>query len=148
MKLRGHDAHRRASSKGPKGSCGSVTPETKPARNASRRRVGDLDQRRGMRMSRGAAEALGPTPIETSRCELSLTSEDRTLVFRLKRIDGHVHMERIRRRARSTAVVQVSNFGDEASFIRWCESDRLRFTFPLLFANLRRSGRALFHPPD
>lgn len=36
-------------------------------------------------------------------------------------------------------------FADDASFIRWCEADRLKLTYPLLYVNLQRSGCALFH---
>jgi len=149
MKLRGHDARRRASTKAPESGCASVACPATRAASARCRRVAETGQGWLTRRSRGSAGALGRAPIEAADGELTLTSEDGNLVFRLRRIDGRIHMERTRRRAaRSTTVVQVSNFGDEASFIAWCEGDRLRFTYPLLFVNLRRIGRALFNRPE
>ena len=37
------------------------------------------------------------------------------------------------------------HFVDEPSYVRWCQSDDLWFTYPLLFSKLSRSGCELFN---
>jgi hypothetical protein len=53
-------------------------------------------------------------------------------------------VERSQLRASGGRVTQSMRFRDNQSFIRWCAADRLRFTYPLVYANLERSGCALF----
>ena len=143
MKLRRHEMSRGTAGVEPSGPTGA---QRDGPPGTGRQHPKQYDERPGA-ASRRRAKKSGRLRTGHSDDELTLTSEDGTLTFRLKRIDGRLHMERSRRRARSSAVVQVTDFGDESSFIRWCESDRLRFTYPLLFANLKRSGRALFSRP-
>ena len=143
MKLRRHDMGRDTAGMEPSGP--TCAPRDGAARaDRDRQHAKQCDERLGAAARRRRAKKFGRLRTSPSHDELTLTSEDGTLSIRLKRIDDCVHMERSRRRARSSAVVQVSDFGDESSFVRWCESDRLRFNYPLLFANLRRNGRALF----
>ena len=89
--------------------------------------------------------ASSPLP---QRGGATIASDDGVVTFQLKRCADGVVMERTRNRLRPGQIVQAMQFGEEASFLRWCEGDQLRFAYPLLFANLRRSGCALFHSSD
>jgi hypothetical protein len=91
-------------------------------------------------MERQAASSAG-----AQRGSGRIASDDGVVTFQLKRCAEGVVMERTRNRLGPGQVCQAMQFRDEAGFIRWCESDPLRFAYPLLFANLRRSGCALFH---
>lgn len=77
---------------------------------------------------------------------LTAASDDGVITFRLEPCLGGVYVEREQVRAGAGAgrVVQSMRFQDDASFIRWCEADRLQYTYPLLYAHLRRSGCAFF----
>jgi hypothetical protein len=78
---------------------------------------------------------------------MTASSEDGVVAFRLAARTGGVHVERAQTRADAGRVQQSMWFEDDASFVRWCEADRLKFTYPLLYANLKRSGCDLFPPP-
>ena len=78
---------------------------------------------------------------------MTASSGDGVISFNLRPCEGGVHVERSQVRAGAGRVVQSMRFRDDASFVRWCEADRLQFSYPLLYANLRRSGCALFCPP-
>jgi hypothetical protein len=75
------------------------------------------------------------------------SSADGVVVYRLAACAGGVHVERAQVRAHAGRALQSMWFEDDASFVRWCEADRLKYTYPLLYANLKRSGCALFSPP-
>ena len=75
---------------------------------------------------------------------VQLDSADGAVTFDLRRRPSGVVMTRTRRQTRHQCVVQQIHLSEEASLIRWCEGDQLRFVYPLLFANLKRSGSALF----
>jgi hypothetical protein len=76
---------------------------------------------------------------------VSVTSDDQVLVFQLNARPGGLAVQRKERRAGGGQVTQSLRFTDEASFTRWCESDALRFAYPLLFSKLMRSGSELFN---
>ena len=71
-------------------------------------------------------------------------SEDGVVAFRLEFRAGRLHVERTQLRADARRVTQSMRFENDSTFILWCDADRLRFTYPLLYANLKRSGCALF----
>ena len=73
------------------------------------------------------------------------TSDDQVLVFHLNARPGGISVQRKESRAGGGQVTQSVRFTDEASFTRWCESDALRFAYPLLFSKLTRSGCVLFN---
>ena len=75
---------------------------------------------------------------------LVFDSPDGSVSFVLVRHGGGVNVERTKARLHGGRMSTAMRFPDEASFIQWCDTDRLRFTYPLLFEQLRRSGRALF----
>ena len=77
---------------------------------------------------------------------VTAASSDGVVVFKLVACADCVHVERSQWRAGSGRSVQAMRFHDNASFNRWCEADRLSFVYPLLYAGLQRSGRALFSP--
>ncbi len=94
-------------------------------------------------MKRQVASAAGGP-----RKSITIASDDGVVTFQLEPCAGGVVMKRTRSHLRPGQVVQSMQFHEEESFLRWCDGDQLRFAYPLLFANLRRSGRALFHPLD
>ena len=95
---------------------------------------------------KGPALTVRPVlrPPQASKV-VQLDSADGAVTFDLRRRPSGVVMTRTRRQARHRCVVQQMHLSEEASLVRWCERDQLRFVYPLLFANLRRSGCALFH---
>ena len=76
---------------------------------------------------------------------VTATSDDQVLAFHLDARPGGIAVQRKERRAGGGQVTQSVRFTDEASFTRWCESDALRFAYPLLFSKLTRSGCELFN---
>jgi hypothetical protein len=75
---------------------------------------------------------------------LVLDSPDGQVSFALVRHSAGVNVERTKARLHGGRMSTAMRFPDEASFIQWCDTDRLRFTYPLLFEQIRRSGCALF----
>ena len=74
---------------------------------------------------------------------LTASNEREAVAFLLAPHQGGLYVECGRLRGTSRAIVAMQ-FADDASFQRWCEADRLQFTYPLLYANLKRSGFELF----
>jgi hypothetical protein len=83
-------------------------------------------------------------PTAAATCAVTAVSGDGVVVFKLEACAGCLHVERSQLRTGAGRVTQSMRFEDDLSFIRWCDADRLRFTYPLLYANLKRSGCALF----
>jgi hypothetical protein len=75
---------------------------------------------------------------------LVFDSSDGVVSFSLVRHSGGINVERTKARLHGGRMSTAMRFPDEASFIHWCDTDRLRFTYPLLFEQIRRSGCALF----
>ena len=71
-------------------------------------------------------------------------SDDGIITFQLSPCDGGILVTRTQLRAHGGKLVQSIRFPDDATFIRWCDADRMKFSYPLLYVNLRRSGCALF----
>lgn len=85
--------------------------------------------------------------MSASPAALRFESDDGAVVFTLSADLGGVHVERTRRRSPAEhPVITVMRFRDEAAFIYWCDTDTLRYSHPLLFTQIRRSGLALFQP--
>lgn len=70
-------------------------------------------------------------------------SADGVISFRLVPHERRLHVERVQIRQGTATVVQSMLFSDDQSFIRWCDADQLKYSYPLVFANLRRSGCAV-----
>lgn len=90
------------------------------------------------------AEPTNHQPAEPSR-SVTAMSDDKVLIFQLTARPAGVAVQRSERRAGDRRVVQSVRFADEAAFVRWCQSDELRFAYPLLFSKLARSGCELFN---
>lgn len=82
--------------------------------------------------------------VADSRSTVTAGSADGTLALTLCRRPGGVLVQRSEVRPGDTRVVQSMLFASACAFAIWCESDQLRFAYPLLFSNLARSGRELF----
>ena len=98
----------------------------------------------------GLAATANRTPASASRAlsaipAVVLSSDDGVVTFSLARSANGVTLNRIRRRTRRERVDVSVVFRSEGSFLQWCEADYLRHAYPLLFAELKRNGCALFH---
>lgn len=82
-----------------------------------------------------------PGRLPSSICR---SSDDGRIVFNLIPLAGAVFVERTRIVEQTGVFAQSILFRDNDSFLRWCEADRLRFKYPLLFELLKRSAQALF----
>ena len=78
---------------------------------------------------------------------VTAASSDGALMFTLSARPGGISVQRNEQRPGGRRLVQSLRFSDAPSFVKWCESDELRFAYPLLFANLARSGCELFDTP-
>jgi hypothetical protein len=64
--------------------------------------------------------------------------------FFLQRTAGGLYVEREEVPRRGTRTLQSLVFDDWRSFEQWCGDDPIRFRLPLLHAQLRRDGEALW----
>jgi hypothetical protein len=87
---------------------------------------------------------MKPTPTSSRR----LRSEDGVIAFSLARVATGVHVERIELRKGRARIVHSTVFADDKSFERWCDSDSVRFDYPLVYVSLKRDGNELFRPTD
>ena len=70
-------------------------------------------------------------------------SGDGVVEYTLTARAGALSVQRSQRRPDGGRVVQSMRFADTESFEQWCGKDELRFAYPLLYANLKRSAREL-----
>ena len=79
------------------------------------------------------------------RRQLGLTGSSRegAVAFRLLRRSSGLYIERLQQRDGVGVALHALCFEDEATFVDWCLADRLQFRYPLVYANLRRTGCAL-----
>jgi hypothetical protein len=75
-------------------------------------------------------------------------SGDGGLSFRLTRTINGVHVRRVTQQAGRGRVVLSVLIPDALTFQRWCEADRQRHVYPLVYRHLLRAGRALFEVHD
>jgi len=87
-------------------------------------------------------------PLAPGLETVELTSDDGVLRFRLVGSATGVVVKRTHHQSCHERVDVSMAFVSEASLSQWCAADPLRYTYPLLFAQLRRSGRALFNRCD
>ena len=106
------------------------SPGRRPYRQNSRSRVG------------GQSESLGG--VGMSPPTVSARSSDGALTFTLYLRPHGVVVQRSELRRGDRRVVQSILFTNARAFVTWCESDHLRFDYPMLFIDLARYGRDLF----
>ena len=70
-------------------------------------------------------------------------SGDGVVEYTLTARDGALSVQRVQRRPDGRRVAQSMRFADTESFEQWCGKDELRFAYPLLYANLKRSAHEL-----
>jgi hypothetical protein len=79
-----------------------------------------------------------------SRPIVSARSPDGALTFTLCPRPSGVVVQRSELRLGDRCLVQSMLFTSARAFVTWCETDQLRFAYPMLFINLARSGCELF----
>jgi hypothetical protein len=92
-----------------------------------RRRRAQLDSR--------ASKSAGRT-AQTN----SLVSDDGNVMFALSAAPNGLLVQRTQCQALGAHLVQCLVFVDPVTFVRWCDSEPMRFADPVLFARLRREG--------
>jgi hypothetical protein len=86
-------------------------------------------------------EALHDEAASSTVCA---SSPDGVLAFILWERPHGVVVQRSELRPGDGRVVLSMMFASAHAFVTWCQSDHLRFAYPLLFVNLARSGCELF----
>ena len=74
---------------------------------------------------------------------LAEATRDGVLEFRLSRCRSGLYLERRQFRLGAGVSTHAMCFDDEASFLRWCEADALKFSYPLVFSSLKKHACAL-----
>jgi len=100
------------------------------------------------RLDYSRSRASGPVEaldcVAASPSIVSAISSDGALSFTLCPRPRGVVVQRSELRPGKRRIVQSMLFANARAFVLWCESDQLRFAYPLLFSNLSRRGRDLF----
>jgi len=78
-------------------------------------------------------------------CVLNVKGSRGALHFLLQRVAGGVYVEREEVPRRGLRTMQSIQFASVADFIRWCDSDPVRFEHPLLHVSLKRDGEKLWN---
>ena len=79
---------------------------------------------------------------------ITLRSDDGVITFTLTAAARGLFVERTELRADEARVVQSTLFNDDASFERWCDTDAVRFEYPVLYVRLKHDGDALLSRND
>jgi hypothetical protein len=82
-------------------------------------------------------------PLSPDADGLTVQSADGAIKIVLLPCAVGIHVQRVQLRIGCSRVVQSTVFADEDSFVRWCDADRLKFAYPLVYTQLRRNGCAL-----
>ena len=94
------------------------------------------------RKARGRQAVLGHDEETIRRADGR--SGEREVHFLLQRFAGGLYVEREEVPRRGTRTIQSIVFDDRRSFEQWCGDDPIRFAQPLLHAQLKRDGEALW----
>ena len=73
----------------------------------------------------------------------ALTSDDGVLAFNVQPLAPGIYVERTQLHAGDACVSQAMRFDSEEAFLAWRDLDGLRFSYPLVYAKLERTCRAL-----
>ena len=98
--------------------------------------------RRGLRSVSWAAGSMSNSASRQTSDRPRSVAESSAV--RISARPGGIAVQRTEQRPDGRRVVQSMHFADEATYVRWCQSDDLWFTYPLLFSKLSRSGCELF----
>ena len=74
----------------------------------------------------------------------TVRSSDGALVVTMQRTSHGMFIERVLQHPGTSRVVLDVVFDSAEQFRRWCDADRARFDYPLLYASLARHADALF----
>jgi hypothetical protein len=74
---------------------------------------------------------------------LAESTRDGVLEFRLSRCQSGIYVERRQFRLGAGIATHAMCFGDEVSFLQWCEADALKFSYPLVYSSLKKHVCAL-----
>ena len=78
-----------------------------------------------------------------SGAALAESTRNGVLEFRLSRCRTGIYLERRQFRLGAGVSTHAMCFDDEALFLKWCEADSLKFSYPLVYSSLKRHGCAL-----
>ncbi|WP_280153506.1 hypothetical protein [Piscinibacter sp. XHJ-5] len=98
---------------------------------------------RDLSVLRPEALPCGQTAMAPPPAPIGICSGDGVLSFALTSTSPGVHVKRTLRRADGSKLLCSVVFRDELSFTSWLDADDLRFTYALLFQQLRSSFRRL-----
>jgi hypothetical protein len=88
--------------------------------------------------------AFARTPATAGPQAVQCASPDGALAFAVFPGSRGLVVQRTELRPADKLRVESWLFADASAFAKWCESDALRFAYPLLFVNLARCGRDVF----
>jgi hypothetical protein len=88
-----------------------------------------------------------PSPMGKRIAE-SIRSDDGNVTFTLAQVADGLFVERIQLHSGRHRTVHVTLFEDEPSFDSWCNSDPVRFDYPMVHVRLRRDGGRLLRRED
>ena len=77
------------------------------------------------------------------RRAVTAASGDGVVEYTLTACAGALSVRRAQCRPDGRRMIQSMRFADPGAFERWCGKDELRFAYPLLYANLKRSAHEL-----
>jgi hypothetical protein len=91
-----------------------------------------------------------PRTSSTSHGVQLLRSGDGELTFALQVTGGGLFVERVVQRPQKGRVVQAAEFKNLAGFRRWCDSDAVKFQYPLVHHRLLQLGDEMLrsHEPS
>jgi heme-degrading monooxygenase HmoA len=78
----------------------------------------------------------------------SIRSDDGNVSFTLFHVADALFVERVQLHGGRHRTVHFTLFEDEPSFDSWCNSDPVRFDYPLVHVRLRRHGGRLLRRED
>lgn len=93
---------------------------------------------------RGDKSEPGPSNDRDTIRRAQARSVEGEVHFFLQRTAGGLYVEREEVPRRGTRTIQSLVFDDQITFEQWCGDDPIRFRHPLLHAQLKRDGQALW----
>jgi hypothetical protein len=104
---------------------------------------GPRDARRNPSVPRSERTARSQRTSADGMRSLSARDRQGEVRFLVQRVAGGVYVEREAMPRRGLHTLQSILFDDTDSFMRWCDSDPVRFEYPVLHTNLKRYASEL-----